>query len=53
MNRKKGFLKRTKMRKKQASGDARATLTAPRTLQSLKNAVRVARASASVNLCNI
>jgi hypothetical protein len=53
MNRKKGFLKRSKMRKKQASGDARATHTAPGTLHSLKNAVRVARASASVNLCNI
>lgn len=53
MNRKKGFLKREKMRKKQARGDVRATLTAPGTLQSLKNAVRVARTSSTVNFYNI
>ena len=53
MNRKKGFLKREKMRKKQARGAVHATLTAPGTLQSLKNAVRVARTSSTVNFCNI
>ncbi len=53
MNRKNGLLKRAKMRKKQARGDGRVTLTAPGTLQSLKNAVRVTRPSANVNLCNI
>lgn len=53
MNRKKGLLKREKMRKKQASGAVHATLTAPGTLQSLKNAVRVACTASTVNYCNI
>lgn len=52
MNRKKGFLKREKMRKKQARGALHATLTAPRTLQSLKSAVRVACRASTVNFCN-
>jgi len=53
MNRKKGFLKREKMRKKQARGAVHDTLTAPGTLQSLKNAVRVSCTASTVNYCNI
>jgi hypothetical protein len=42
MNRKNGFLKRTKLRKNRVKDRGQATLTAFPLLQGLKNAVRVA-----------
>lgn len=53
MNRKTGFLKRTKLRKNRVRDGGHATLTALRLLQGLKNAVRVACPPITVNIYSI
>lgn len=53
MNRKNGFLKRTKLRKNRMRNGGYATLTASRLLQGLKDAVRVAYPPTTVNIYSV